>query len=184
MKFFILLSILLVSSLFGCFETTTPDVEFANRLYSENKEEIDTVVTSLLNAEYYDMLISDSSGTMLTNTPEMGDYKLQTVEISDSNTQKACKHLIDTGIVKFFSKAYSQIKIGVWTKKEVYSYIVYSSNNTPPSVEYSTEEYPMDEEGWYYVIADYNEWRVRQREAGITRPYGGYKGQEDGSVFS
>ncbi len=33
---------------------------------------------------------------------------------------------------------------------------------TMPEVQYATEFTPVSDDGWYYYVADYNEWRVNQ----------------------
>lgn len=170
-KLTILICICLLLSLSGCIlKIPPPSLERVNNVYSEYKEEITTVVNYLINTEYDTVLITDTSGKMSVYSYQWSDIYFQDREISDQKTKTAVARLFDQGIVKSFDRSYGEIQIRIWTRKEVYCYIAYRGDGAVPSVEHATEIMPMDEEGWYYVIADYNEWRVREREAGVTRP--------------
>lgn len=39
--------------------------------------------------------------------------------------------------------------------------IAYSIDGKEIDIEYLTESVPLSEENWYYYVADFNEWRVR-----------------------
>ena len=174
-RLIILLCSCLLLSLSGCKpKVPPPDIEYAHNLYTDHKDAITTIVEFLLNSEYPSISILDSDGTMKTNSSIPGDSKLETVEISDLDAQKAINSLFDGNFVCYIYKSDEEIKFQIWRKNDVNCYIARSTKGNVSIVNYETDEYPMNEEYWYYVIADYNEWRVRQREAGVTRPTIGY----------
>ena len=123
-----------------------PTIKTANSLYQKNKNQIDTVVNFLENAEYSSIIIDKSYKTM------NADY--ETVEISDENTQKALKDLYDRNVNIFFFKTDGDIQLRIYIKNKIRYWIAKSTCNTVPDVQYATEIIPMDEDGWYFIIAD------------------------------
>ena len=147
---------IIILNLSGCCTTTkTPNIKSVNKLYAEYKEEIDSVVNFLAITEYDVIIISDSSGTMIAD--------LQTIEIPDLNIRETINHLIGTEIVKRFYKDNRNIEINIWNHKETRYWMACTIDNTIPSVQYATEVIPMDETGWYFVIASYSKWRIRNK---------------------
>ena len=170
-KFSLLICICLLLSLSGCFfKIPPPSLNKVNKVFSEHVIDIKTVVEYIREAEYDQAFISDSNKIMHVYSYYWSDIHFKEKDISDIEIQDAIQRLFDQEIVQFIMKTGSQVEITIWSRKEVSCYIVCTSNGIAPSVEYATEIMPMEEDGWYYVIADYNEWRIQQREAGVTRP--------------
>ena len=155
MRICFLCVIIILSLCACCVIGKTPTIESVNKLYADYKEEIDTVVSFLASAEYSVIIISDSSGTMIAD--------LQKIDIPDPNLRKTINHLIDNEIVKKFYKKNDSIELNIWNHKETRYWMACSTDDTVPSVQYATEVVPMDEAGWYFVIASYSEWRNRRQ---------------------
>ena len=150
-----ILCIFVALSLCACLSTKEPpSIGTINNLYFDNKENIDTVVDFMANTEHKTILIDDSCETMYAD--------FQTIEIPDHITKNAIKHLIDKGVIIAFYKDHEQIQLRVWERPQIRCWIAYSTNGTVPDVQYATESIAMEEAGWYYVIADYNEWRTQK----------------------
>lgn len=152
---------LFIASFAGCSLSHSPDLESINKLYNSNKEVIDTVVDFMVNAEYDTMIISNLDISDSEGTPTMS-ADFQIVDIADPNVQNAVDYLINNDIVIQFYKSDGDIELLIWGERGVRCYIARSFESAVPSVQYATEIISMDEEGWYFVIADYNIWRGRQ----------------------
>lgn len=165
---FLCVILIMLSLCACCVVEKTPTIESVNKLYSDYKEEIDTVVNFLASAEYAVIIISEYDGTM------QADF--QRIEIPDPNAREAIKHLIDEEIVEVFYKDNCNIEFNIWTHKETRYWIACSTDDTVPSVQYATKVIPMVEDGWYYVIASYSEWRNARQGTVCVNPNEGNKG--------
>lgn len=138
-----------------CFVRKTPDIESVNKLYSDNKEDIDIVVNFLADSEYATIIINDSSGTMSAD--------FQRIDIPDVDIRAVINHLIDEEVVEMFYKTDGDIQVNIYHHKETEYWMARSLYGTIPSVTYATEIIPMNEEGWYFVIANVTDWKIQQK---------------------
>ena len=86
------------------------------------------------------------------------------VHIDDATVVSALQQLKARGY-RFFSKDGNTICFGIWARlQDVGCGIAFSMDGEAISVQYLTEAVPLSEDGWYYYVDDFNEWRTRHNE--------------------
>ena len=137
---------------------TPPSIGSVEKSFDKYQEDIEHVVNFLIEEKYESILIRDSSGMMQAD--------LQWMEIHEDNILDALNRLFALRDNMQIYKDGNTIKLLWWTHPQnISSSIAYSVNKTDlPDVQYATEILPMSDDGWYYVIADYNAWRVERYE--------------------
>lgn len=137
---------------------TPPSIGSVEKSFDKYQEDIEHVVNFLIEEKYKSILIRDSSGMMQAD--------LQWMEIHEDNILDALNRLFALRDNMQIYKDGNTIKLLWWTHPQnISSSIAYSVNKTDlPDVQYATEILPMSDDGWYYVIADYNAWRVERYE--------------------
>jgi hypothetical protein len=150
--------ILFITLLNGCFlRSKPPDVRSVEEQIQENYSDIQSIVRFMIERGYDDVYISDTNGTMLSD--------LTRVTIADEAVYTAITKLISSGEYIHFSKIGNTIRILQWRgMQDIGCGIAYSINRIElPKVQYVTELVPLNEDGWYYYVADYNSWRNGKR---------------------
>lgn len=164
---FIFANLLIIFSLSifsGCMlRSTPPDVTQIEEQFSANYEDIKTVSDFLINSGFKSIQISSSNGEMLGNHEEHA--------ITDKSVIGALENLENIYKSISISKYNTTIEFVLWTRfRDVGCGVAYSSiENILPGVDYCTELVPLSEPGWYYYVADYNEWRNGKRPQ-VTMP--------------
>lgn len=152
--------LLLCLNLTGC-RQSAPTAESVEEKFFENYDDIQMVVDFMLNTGYGDVYIDSADGTMFAD--------LETMTISDETVNNSVERLIrgqpgSEGQYYGFYKISHTIEILQWKYMEVGCGIAYTTSETLlPKIQYCTELVPLAEAGWYYYVADYNEWRVGKR---------------------
>lgn len=138
-----------------------PDVDEVENVFGECYNDIGIVADFLISTEY-ESIIMDSSRR--TGAKKIDGYHHQSVELTlDKKTDDAVKHLLRNGY-EVIVKRENTIQLIQWRwLNDVSCGIAYSINGHElPDVQYVTECTPMKEEGWYYYVSDYNQWRLKQ----------------------
>lgn len=133
-----------------------PDIETANRVYVEYRDEINLIADYLINAEYEYILIADhiEDGFMYA------DY--EDVAITDERVVSAIDELLEQRVFDSFTKkgrSVTMLMIFIYDVAND-SHIEYNIGRTidglgKPWRECVTELIPMDDEGWYFIICDH-----------------------------
>ena len=129
--------------------------------FQVHQEDFEIIVNYLLTDDHTYILIDDATGTMLTGTAVS---PLSETVIADEDAlsrlqllfQKGCKSItkdLDNNLIsfEFWRKPISSVSKG----------IVYAvRSNAEPNVEFLTELKSFIEDGWYYYVSDYEQWRI------------------------
>lgn len=152
---FVSSALLLLSGTCGCavLERNPPFVSEVQAIFERDKESLLLVTDYFINAGYTDLYINDDCETALAD--------LDKIHINDAATISAFKQLRSKGY-EFFSKKGNTISFGIWSRfRDVGCGIAYSIDGAEISVEYMAESAPLSEDGWYYYVDDFNEWRAQ-----------------------
>lgn len=133
-----------------------PTVETVEERFNENYDDILAVVSFMANSGYEKIQIRNCSEKMYAD--------LKWVAITESSINAATKELLGTELYKGIYKRGNTIEVLQWTSSQSVSCgIAYTINGIdPPDIQYMTEIVPLAKDGWYYYVADYNEWRLQQ----------------------
>ena len=136
---------------------TPPGVKSVKELYSENQEDLETVILYLMNLGYEDIYITSIDGTMLAD--------LVRVPIDNSVVASAVNRLLENDKFRYISKHGNTIHLPHWYGlQDIGCGIAYTINGIDrPEVQFATELTPITEDGWYYYVDDYNSWRSGER---------------------
>lgn len=150
-----LLSCVLLFLCVGC-RSTPPTVEAVEQRFNKNYDDLITIVSFMINSGYEKIQIRDCSGTMYAN--------LKWVDIAESSVNAAVKNILGTNLYKGIYKRGDTIRVLQWSSSQDISCgIAYTINGIDlPEIQYMTEIAPLAKDGWYYYVADYNEWRLKQ----------------------
>ncbi len=149
----------IVNFFIGLTNINTPPT--ANEVYekfSENKESIQIIVDFILENESEEVLI----------IPEDKEVMIDFVRypIVDEKLLNALKQLKGAGYeYKAIGRNETTISITQWRgQKDISCGIAYSiDGESIPDVQFATQLEEMQDDGWYYYVADYNEWRKGTR---------------------
>ena len=139
-----------------------PSAEKMERIFNRDQDDLFTIKDYFVESEYSELRIDISSYTkhpdMINAGREIGD-----VEIEDAEVLDAIKRLFEQHGYESISKDGNTIEFHEWSALLDNSRgIAYSINGIDePEITFGTKLEPLDEEGWYYYEADYNEWRKR-----------------------
>lgn len=143
--------------LFGCNFLPLPSKQEVVNTFTANRDNIE-IVTNYLRT--YGI-----SGTRIQRTG--GRYTIlgEEKEILDPEVVDAINQLLQ-------SNAYVEIGVdGATIYFEQHRFLVeescgvmYSANNLTPEVTYTIVKEAISCDGWYYYVADYNQWRIIQEE--------------------
>jgi len=128
-----------------------------NRIFERDYYELCQMVEYLNSLENVsDASIDDTDGTM---TLRFGDK----IEITDRNVIKVISSLFRKGYDEIVKDEYYTIYFVRWYDFfGCYKGFAFSSDNTADlSIQFITEQKPMNKTNWYYYVSDYEEWRVQ-----------------------
>ena len=140
----------------GCSATEPPTVSEIQGIFDRDRENI------LLVRDYF--AASDYSGIMVWDEDcENMFADSQDVTIEDEAVVAALKALAKNGYITF-SKSGNTIEFCVWSRlADVGCGMAYSMDGKAIQVDYLTESVPLAEDGWFYFVDDFNEWRSQNR---------------------
>ena len=152
--FITIISLLIISTFSGC--STVPDREDVQQIYDQDQHYISVVVDYLSASEYKNITIRNASGYMVTKD---GDVK-----IPDGDVLDAIHYLMSKQDYYYIGRYEHTIKFEVWYRdlgQIACGFTCSTNDNKKPYIQYATELTPMDEEGWFYFVDDYNTWRTQ-----------------------
>ena len=159
-RFLVLIAVFLVviNIFVGCTNREPPSLEEMEDYWETNREDI-LLVTNFLMQQEGDVFI-DYDGYSFESWFDVPiPDKIHNAVKRLRNTQRIC-----------VSKSENTIQFIIWIPPmtEIDSGLAFSINGTDlPSIAYATVITPLSESGWYYYVADFNEWRVRSTEQDI-----------------
>lgn len=151
-----ILAVVLTFLCTGC-RSIPPSVEAVEETFTKNYDNLLTIISYMENSEYDDIQITGCSGSMYA------DFKW--VDITEPAVNAAVNELLGTNIYMHIYKSGNTIRVLQWSSSQNISCgIAYTINGKDlPFYEFMTKIVPLSKEGWYYYVADYNEWRRQQR---------------------
>ena len=155
---FIILNVVLIIILVSkCHRYDTPPcVSSVKDEFLSNQDAINVIVEYMIDTGYEDIYISGADGSMLAN--------LTKTQIRDDLFFKAVKQLIQSEEYIHISKNGNTIHFLQWRGiTDIGCGIAYSINGVDaPVVQFMTVLEPISNDGWFYYVSDYNEWRAEQ----------------------
>lgn len=161
-KSFLLTAVFLVILLRTCSIMEPPKIAEVEIVFQLNRDDIQIVVDFMISSEYKTIRIDAEGSTGLKSTD---GYHFETQEIIlDQKTQEAANRLL-SGKYKTISKSENTITLHQWNWfNDVSCGAAFTINSQDlPGVPYVTKLIPMKQEGWYYYVADFNQWRLEQK---------------------
>lgn len=162
---FVLTVVLLLASLSGCWIMEPPGIVKVEKVFRRCYDDIQIVVDFMISSEYeeYEIIRIDSEGCIgLLNTD---GYHMESVElVLDQETEEAVKRLLDSEY-EYINKVQDTILLQQWHwMTDVGCGVAYAIDHQDlPEVQYVTELIPMETEGWYYYVDDYNQWCLENK---------------------
>lgn len=132
-----------------------PSVRKVEREFLKNQKAFYTVAEFLAEQEAKSIIIDNPNGIM------QADFQEQ--KIYDNSVLESLDQLFSMRSDMSIYKHGNTIEFQWWSHwiVDIGSYVAYSTDsNRIPQVQFATETVPMSEPGWYYIIADYNRWRI------------------------
>ncbi len=150
-----ILAVVLAFLCAGC-RSTPPTVEAVEERFNENYDDILTVVSFMINSGHEDIQIRDYSGTMYVD--------FEWIDITDASVNSAVERLLGSNLYRYIFKSGNTIQFIQWTGlQDIGCGITYTINGIDlPEIQHMTEIVPLSQDGWYYYVDDYNEWRLQQ----------------------
>lgn len=142
----LLLSILLLIN--GCSSITEPPaLQEMEKVFHEYREEFQIITAFVLTQEGFDSIYS---GQDLKSAPE--------------NIQKADGVLRKQAGCNSIHRSGNTVTFILWTRfTDAGCGIAYTTESSPePDMTFLTQIEPLSEDGWYYYVEDYSEWRAER----------------------
>lgn len=149
----ILLILVSISLLSGCsFYNSPPSVGTVNEWFEDSKEMILFVADRLI--EYDGTLVGiNKKGEIYYQN---GSYDLN----KDEEFTEALKSLRSSGC-SFIHKRRKTVQIFMWEGiSDISCGVAFAADGEELDIQYLTYFEPLEIDGWYYYIADYEEWRI------------------------
>ena len=130
---------------------TPPDLDYVQKHFKSNLADISTIVGYMIDSEYENIYITDTTGTMLAD--------LNRVEIDDPDVTDAVNRILKTYVM--IDKIGNTIYLLQWKGvRDIGCGIAYTIDGiNKPQIQFATELIPLAEDGWFYYVSDYNKWR-------------------------
>lgn len=150
---FLLVCILLLVTLNHKSSNYPPSIESVQKQYYEHSEDIQIIIDFLLSVNYEDIFIRENDGWMLAD--------LNSVPIDEEKVCMAIDRLLTNRAFYHIVKNGNTIYLLQWKGiRDVGCGIAYSINGiNNPEIEYVTQLVPLSNDGWFYYVSDYEEWR-------------------------
>lgn len=153
----VLFGCLLAMLLKGCFWLDAPPkVDSVQKQFMDYRKDIHTVVEFMVHSGYESISIDNSNGTIWAD--------FQTIQVDDEAAKDAIARLLSIGAYYDIYKNGNTISFLQWKgARDIGCGIAYTINRCDlPEVQYTTELVSINEEGWFYYVADYNKWRINE----------------------
>lgn len=131
-------------------------------IFLECYEDIETVVDFMIISEYETIIINAESRTGLYSKD---GYHYESEElVLDTKMETAVNRLLKVGF-KQIVKSGNTIQLGQahWLFSIDHGVACAINGQDLPDIDYVTELIPTEKEGWYYYVADFNQWRLEQK---------------------
>ena len=135
--------------------------------FREHYADIQAITEFMTDAGYENIYLDDSSGTVLAD--------LNRIQITDQKVVDAAARLLDSGRYSEISKRGNTFSFTQWIGlRDIRCGIAYTIHGSDlPEVEFTTQLVPMDQDGWFYYVADYNKWRANRSASAESLSFGG-----------
>ena len=134
-----------------------PSKEAMEKNFAKNKTEI------LLVTDYIDSLEYDSvritNDTVVSAWGHKSGVGSEDIEIDDEKIIGLFTQLFQKGGYKIISAKKDFVEFQKWATRDKDCGIVYSFSGEKPNIEFLTELSPLSEQGWYYYVSDFDEYR-------------------------
>ena len=113
---------------------------------------------------YADIYIENTDGTMLVDASGTMQNGLIEKQIDDDMVVAAVSQLLENREYVDINKIGNTIEFQQWSGLlDIGCGIAYTVNGTDaPEIQFATKLIPISEDGWFYYIYDYNEWREQR----------------------
>lgn len=144
-------------TILGSCAISPPNIQTVKEQFYDNRDDISLITEYMIDSGCESIYIHDDSGNMFA---DQITTKIHSIEVS-----AAIKRLFN-GKYSVITKDGNTILFQQWTRfMDAGCGIAYSINGRDlPEIQYLTELVPLSEEGWYYYVDDYNEWRLKNEE--------------------
>ena len=162
---FAILLVLLVMLFAGCSSyNTPPDVRSVQECFQNNRDNIQIIVDFMVYTGYADIYIENTDGTMLVDASGTIQNGLIEKQIDDDMVVAAVSQLLENREYVGINKIGNTIEFQQWSGLlDIGCGIAYTVNGTDaPEIQFATKLIPISEDGWFYYIYDYNEWREQR----------------------
>ena len=159
---YVLVAAIMLVSLGGCSIMEPPSIAKVERRFNRHYNDIQIVVDFLISSEYETIIIDSDRRTVLKSTD---GYHYESIALAlDAKIEEAVNRLLN-GKYEGIFKNDGTVELVQWHRfNDVGCGVAYAINSQGlPEVQYVTELIPMETEGWYYYISDFNEWRSENR---------------------
>ena len=139
-----------------------PDKDDMQDIFDRHKEDIFVVSSYLKDSDFEYVVIDKKSvedGKMFT-----GAYT-RYVDIADEKAVKSIRRLINSFDFVSIAKSGVTIYFEKWNWSEEERGIAYNTIDTSrleTDIEFLIQQEPLSENGWFYIVSDYNEWRNKR----------------------
>lgn len=144
----------------GCqLKQDLPDAASIQDKFDRNEENITLVTEYLLALSYPDAWIHEPNRTFFS------EFEWHTIE--DEKVCEAIETLWKNGISNIYKETDdNSVSFVMWSSfQEIDCGVAFSMDGiNSPSVQFMTQVEPLTQSGWYYYVADYNQWRVEHTE--------------------
>ncbi len=159
-----LLCLMMIVMTGSCGVQEPPTAEDIDSFVIEHWEEINMVNKHLMAIESDFASIDDQNGPVVALSGSYY-YDREELMIADDALSEALHTLWRSGV----SEVYKDIKDNciqylLWNRErgQAWCGFVYAIDTKKPAkVPYQTEMKPLSEEGWYYYLCEYEEWRLK-----------------------
>lgn len=131
------------------------DAASAQDRFDRNRESIALVTDYLLSLKNPDVWVNGPNGTYFS------DFEWHSIE--DGKVCEAIETLWENGISNIYKNTEANsVSFEMWRSfQEIDCGVAFSIDGiNSPSVEFMTQVESLTERGWYYYVADYNQWRI------------------------
>jgi len=135
---------------------TPPDLSVIQAKFDENKDDIELVISSAEFSQYDDLYFSEPNGEALSG--------LRRIPIQNTEVCEAINRLLKKGNYENINKKGEGVCLLQWSGMDIGCGIIFS-DNIEKSIDdfWLTEVKPMSDDGWYYYVSNYNDWRVGRK---------------------
>lgn len=153
------LLIVLLFSLSGCRFVdrrwnTPPSYSKVELSFERDKAELYLITDYMIESGVTDLYVYEDCSTALAD--------LEEIEIDDETVVATLKRLKEKGYTEI-NKFGNTIQFQLWSGiRDISCGIAYLAEDGEIAIQYVTETEPLPENGWFYYVVNYNEWRSQK----------------------